>query len=162
MENYDKNYFIGPHRGEFLPIKIKSIHRQRLPIRRIEAGHTASCSIVFRHDQSGNQGPPTGFKIRRGQVILSFLPEKAFWKFEAEIDTSNQPFMLTIGSQGVIYARNVRQGAKVLSIDSTGVKRRVTFAFVYEPEWLQLDRILLFRQDQTNFIGKIVNLHSNI
>ena len=70
--------------------------------------------------------------------------------------------MLTLGSQGVIYAGNVRQGAKVLSIDSTGVKRLVTFAFVYEPEWLQLDRKLLFRQDQNNFIGKIVNLHSNI
>lgn len=158
VETFDKQYYIGPHKGKFLPIIINSIHRQRLPIRRITAGQAASCSIIFRNDAANLKEPPPGFRIRRGQVILSFLPQNVFWEIEAEITCSDQS--LQVGSQGVIFAGNVRQGAKLVSIESCGKSRLARFKFVYEPEWLQLNRTLLFRQGEINYIGKVVNLFS--
>jgi GTPase len=161
VENYDKKYYIGPHKGQFLPIIINSIHRQRLPIRRIIAGQAASCSIIFKTDATNPKEPPLGFKIRRGQVILSFLPQQAFWELEAELTCSDQHLpSLNIGSQGVIFTGNVRQGAKLLSIQSSGKSRMARFKFVYEPEWLQPNRTLLFRQDEITYAGKVVKLIS--
>jgi GTPase len=159
VENYDKKYYIGPHRGQFLPITIDSIHRQRLPIRCIKAGQTASCSIMFRTDTINQKEPPHGFRIRRGQVILSLLPEQVFWEIEAELTSRDQLLnQLNAGSQGVIFTGNVRQGAKLLSIQSSGRSRLARFKFVNEPEWLQPNRTLLFRQDKISYLGKVVNV----
>ncbi|KAJ1540510.1 GTP binding protein, partial [Cladochytrium tenue] len=91
-------YYIGPDRGRFVPVKIGSIHRQRCPINHLSAGQAATCSLLFASgadaddrgdsdveadidaDDRGRGGdvdgstPPPGFKVRKGQVILSFLP----------------------------------------------------------------------------------------
>jgi GTPase len=159
VEATDKKYYIGPHKGQFLNITIDSIHRQRLPIRCIKAGQTASCSIIFRTDTIHQKEPPPGFKIRRGQVILSFLPEQVFWEIEAELTSKDQLLnQLNVGSQGVIFTGNVRQGAKLLSILSSGQSRIARFKFINEPEWLQPNRTLLFRQDEISYLGKVVNV----
>ncbi|KAJ1547403.1 GTP binding protein [Nowakowskiella sp. JEL0078] len=81
-------FYIGPHRGRFMPIQINSIHRQRCPVHLIRSGQSATLALSFLASwHSGNtapiepssflskdgslvQQPPHNFRLRRGQVIL--------------------------------------------------------------------------------------------
>ncbi|KAJ3413060.1 GTP binding protein [Chytridiales sp. JEL 0842] len=85
-------YYLGPDRGRFVPIKINSLHRQRIPVNHISSGQAATIGIIFlkesnaeqpTHDANGNGleagedeslTPPPGFRVRKGQVILSTAP----------------------------------------------------------------------------------------
>ncbi|ORY36831.1 hypothetical protein BCR33DRAFT_789998 [Rhizoclosmatium globosum] len=95
-------FYLGPDRGQFVPIQITSIHRQRIPIAHLTMGQAATCAISFvhksyaeggvqdtlspegisirkkslRNSQNGliSQNPPPGFKVRKGQVILATKP----------------------------------------------------------------------------------------
>ncbi|KAJ3244075.1 GTP binding protein [Chytriomyces hyalinus] len=97
-----ETYFLGPDRGRFVPVRITSIHRQRIPVAHLSSGQAATLAISFlspnnrgSKDADGNpkvQSPgsaedgsysanvemstvlPAGFKIRKGQVLLSFYP----------------------------------------------------------------------------------------
>ncbi|KAI8838759.1 P-loop containing nucleoside triphosphate hydrolase protein, partial [Chytriomyces cf. hyalinus JEL632] len=94
-----ETYFLGPDRGRFVPVRITSIHRQRIPVAHLSSGQAATLAISFlspnnrgSKDADGNpkvQSPgsaeegtysanvemstvlPAGFKIRKGQVLLS-------------------------------------------------------------------------------------------
>ncbi|KAI9330293.1 P-loop containing nucleoside triphosphate hydrolase protein, partial [Obelidium mucronatum] len=103
-----ETYYLGPDRGRFVPIRISSIHRQRIPIGHLTTGQAATCAINFVHKLTPNadpdgetqesspqgisirsisptsaapveitQTPPTGFKVRKGQVILAVCPDSS-------------------------------------------------------------------------------------
>lgn len=100
----DHTYYIGPDQGRFVPVKIKSIHRQRTVVSYISAGQAGTCALVFPQNIQKRKrkrslglgmemmdGNKVEFHIRRGQVILGSLPEQTSecavcWEFEAEID----------------------------------------------------------------------------
>ncbi|KAJ3282153.1 Short integuments 2, mitochondrial, partial [Blyttiomyces sp. JEL0837] len=85
-------YYLGPDRGRFIPVRISSVHRQRCPVNHLATGQAATCALTFlsRSDANGDSKeslgsgdeldfeetsvPPAGFKIRKGQVILSVKP----------------------------------------------------------------------------------------
>jgi GTPase len=175
--------FLGPFNGVFLPVRIQSIQRQRCPVKHAQVGQAASCAIVFpsANDESLLK-PPSSFKLRKGQVILSSLPKKAFWEFEADLHVLHHTSPLLDGTQGVVYAGNVRQLVKILSIGrgsppaspvheqvenvdhlSSGLIKgsngRVKFRFLHEPEWLVVGRTFLFRgEGRMKCVGKIIKL----
>jgi GTPase len=93
-------YYLGPDRGRFIPVKINSLQRQRCPVNHISRGQAATMALSFfkepplesqpSHDANGNGleysglneetdslTPPQGFKIRKGQVILTSPPNGA-------------------------------------------------------------------------------------
>lgn len=108
--------FLGPHKGEFVPIRIQSIHRQRCPLRHIQAGQAATCAISFTNSNA-SRNPPSGFRLRKGQVILLTHPSQAFWEFEADLHVLYHPSLFSTGIQGVIYCGSVRQGVRVIHIE---------------------------------------------
>ncbi|EGF83747.1 hypothetical protein BATDEDRAFT_33882 [Batrachochytrium dendrobatidis JAM81] len=64
--------------------------------------------------------PPAGFKLRRGQILVttaSFatLPE-SYWEFEVDMHVLYHSTCLTYGSQGTMYCGVLRQSAKVVDI----------------------------------------------
>ncbi|KAJ3114458.1 GTP-binding protein 1 [Phlyctochytrium bullatum] len=78
-------YLLGPDRGAFIPVKVTSIHRQRLPVRGLRAGQAGSLAIQFAsnfattepgarlRELSGLKFSPTplpDFKLRKGQVLI--------------------------------------------------------------------------------------------
>ncbi len=100
-----KIFYIGPYHGRFVPCMIKSIHRQRCPVRSLKAGQAATCAIELLPEstrksvdetlsESEQANLPTEeeeeandsetsesltlpkMKIRKGQVILSKLPAR--------------------------------------------------------------------------------------
>ncbi|KAI8615280.1 hypothetical protein BC830DRAFT_1242035 [Chytriomyces sp. MP71] len=94
-------YYLGPDRGKFVPVRITSIHRQRIPVAQLARGQAATLAISFlssdnrsSKDADGNpivsnaetqfndlhelsMYPTAGFKLRKGQVLLNFYPEPA-------------------------------------------------------------------------------------
>ncbi|KAJ3030671.1 UNVERIFIED_CONTAM: GTP binding protein [Siphonaria sp. JEL0065] len=103
-----ETFYLGPDRGRFVPIRITSIHRQRIPIAQLTMGQAATCAISFVRKQTPDpdgeqqdispvginirsispttsssikvsQSPPVGFKVRKGQVILAVCPETAIF-----------------------------------------------------------------------------------
>ncbi|TPX38026.1 hypothetical protein SmJEL517_g00021 [Synchytrium microbalum] len=129
-----KVYYIGPDRGRFIPCKVNSIHRQRIAVQEVKASQVATLAVSFTasvdasEQQEGGTNareidctqPPTGFRLRKGQVILSepmdnAIP-KAVWEFEAEISVLNAPVGLNVGMQGTMYCGTIRQLTRIVRI----------------------------------------------
>ena len=69
---------------------------------------------------------------------------------------------MRVNYQPILYARNVRQCVRICAMDKevlrTGVRARVTFEFMYRPEFLQPGTKVLFTEGKTKAIGTIVEL----
>eukprot|EP00842_Homolaphlyctis_polyrhiza_P006960 jgi/Hompol1/853/HPOL_001407-RA len=64
--------------------------------------------------------PPSGFRLRRGQVLITTpnmdAPPQSYWEFEADIHVLYHATSLSMGSQCTVYCGSVRQGARVMWI----------------------------------------------
>ncbi|GJJ71320.1 hypothetical protein EMPS_03670 [Entomortierella parvispora] len=106
--------YLGPvdRDGGFIPVVVKSIHRQRMSMRSIESGQTATLAI---------EGPGLGLvKVRRGMVVLeSDMDPKGTCcrKFEAVIQVLAYDGKFGVGFQGMIHCGSVHQNARVIKIE---------------------------------------------
>ncbi|KAG0307244.1 GTP binding protein, partial [Dissophora globulifera] len=107
--------YLGPvdRDGSFIPVVVKSIHRQRMSMRSIDSGHTATLAI---------EGPGLGslVKVRRGMVVLESDTDPrgtCCRKFEAIIQVLAHDGYFGLGFQGMIHCGSVHQEAKVVKIE---------------------------------------------
>ncbi|KAF9177588.1 GTP binding protein [Haplosporangium sp. Z 767] len=106
--------YLGPvdRDGSFIPVVVKSIHRQRMSMRSIDAGQTATLAI---------EGPGLGMvKVRRGMVVLESDTDPrgvCCQKFEAVIQVLAHDGFFGVGFQGMIHCGSVHQNAKVMKIE---------------------------------------------
>lgn len=142
---------LGPNTlGQFFPAAIKSIHRKRLPVGDVRSGQTASFALKkIRRSE-----------LRKGMVMISpSLKPKAYWEFEAEILVLHHPTTISARYQAMVHCGNIRQTAQILSMNidclRTGDKARVHFRFIKNPEYIQPDMRIIFREGRTKAVGKI-------
>ncbi|KAF9325358.1 GTP binding protein [Podila minutissima] len=115
-EKHKKNMrlYLGPvdRDGGFIPVLVKSIHRQRMSMRSIDSGHTATLAI---------EGPDLSHvKVRRGMVVLESDTDPrgtCCQKFEAVIQVLAHDGVFGSGFQGMIHCGSVHQNAKVIKIE---------------------------------------------
>ncbi|KAI1318955.1 GTP binding protein [Mortierella claussenii] len=106
--------YLGPmdRDGSFIPVIVKSIHRQRMSMRSIDSGHTATLAI---------EGPGLGrVKVRRGMVVLESDTDPrgtCCQMFEAVIQVLAHEGLFSIGFQGMIHCGSVHQNAAVVRIE---------------------------------------------
>ncbi|KAF9917807.1 GTP binding protein [Lobosporangium transversale] len=106
--------YLGPvdRDGSFIPVVVKSIHRQRMSMRSIDSGHTATLAI---------DGPGlTRVKVRRGMVVLESDTDPrgtCCQKFEAVIEVLAHEGIFGVGYQGMIHCGSVHQNARVVKIE---------------------------------------------
>ncbi|CAO3569101.1 unnamed protein product [Mortierella alpina] len=106
--------YLGPvdRDGSFIPVVVKSIHRQRMSMRSIDSGQTATLAI---------EGPGLGrVKVRRGMVVLESDTDPrgtCCQTFEAIIQVLAHEGAFGVGYQGMIHCGSVHQNAKVIKID---------------------------------------------
>ncbi|KAG0358964.1 GTP binding protein [Gamsiella multidivaricata] len=106
--------YLGPvdRDGSFIPVIVKSIHRQRMSMRSIDSGHTATLAI---------EGSGLGLaKVRRGMVVLESDTDPrgiCCQKFEAVIQVLAHDGLFGVGFQGMIHCGSVHQNAKVMKIE---------------------------------------------
>lgn len=102
-EKHKKNMrlYLGPvdRDGGFIPVLVKSIHRQRMSMRSIDSGHTATLAI---------EGPDLRHvKVRRGMVVLESDTDPrgtCCQKFEAVIQVLAHDGVFGSGFQGKVIA----------------------------------------------------------
>ncbi|KAF9305944.1 GTP binding protein, partial [Podila horticola] len=115
-EKHKKNMrlYLGPvdRDGGFIPVLVKSIHRQRMSMRSIDSGHTATLAI---------EGPDLSHvKVRRGMVVLESDTDPrgtCCQKFEAVIQVLAHDGVFGSGFQGMIHCGSVHQNARVIKIE---------------------------------------------
>ncbi|KAF9202522.1 GTP binding protein [Haplosporangium sp. Z 27] len=113
--NSQMRLYLGPvdRDGGFIPVVVKSIHRQRMSMRSIDSGHTATLAI---------EGSELGgrVKVRRGMVVLESDTDPGgtcCQKFEAVIQVLSHDGVFSTGFQGMIHCGSVHQNAKVIKIE---------------------------------------------
>ncbi|KAF9274301.1 GTP binding protein [Mortierella alpina] len=112
--NKNMRLYLGPvdRDGSFIPVVVKSIHRQRMSMRSIDSGQTATLAI---------EGPGLGrVKVRRGMVVLESDTDPrgtCCQTFEAIIQVLAHEGAFGVGYHGMIHCGSVHQNAKVVKID---------------------------------------------
>ncbi|KAF9434160.1 GTP binding protein [Entomortierella beljakovae] len=107
--------YLGPvdRDGGFMPVVVKSIHRQRMSMRSIDAGQTATLAIE-------GAGLGKDVKVRRGMVVLESDTDPrgtCCQKFEAVIQVLAHEKLFGVGFQGMIHCGSVHKNASVVKIE---------------------------------------------
>lgn len=154
----DEELLMGPTTiGQFLPVTITSIRRNRAPCRIARAGQGASLSLDGMSKDN----------IRKGMVIVSTdLNPQCYAGFDATVCLLYHPaFQLQKGFQTTVHVGSVCRTAIIEAIHnnkesiSTNEQATVTFRFFSAPEYLRSGSTLLFRERATKGIGQITKLH---
>ncbi|MBD3192667.1 MAG: elongation factor 1-alpha [Candidatus Heimdallarchaeota archaeon] len=150
----DDILLLGPDEfGNFREVKVKSIHNKRLLVKRLVAGQTATFALRKIKRSA----------IRKGMVLLDKTCKPKVAKgFEAEILVLYHSTTIQPNYQAVIHCGTIRQTAKIVDIDKgtirTGDRAKVTFRFLYQPEYLKEGRKIIFREGRTKGMGKITKV----
>ncbi|KAG1472439.1 hypothetical protein G6F56_001538 [Rhizopus delemar] len=108
-------YYLGPNpKGEFTQVKVKSIHRHRIPVNYVHCGQTAALALseINTHD----------WKTHRGMVLLETTEPVSFLEFEAEIMVLYHETGVYTGTRGMIHSGSIQQHAQVISIEPKSIK----------------------------------------
>tara|TARA_Y100001933_G_scaffold147032_1_gene145750 strand:+ start:314 stop:1558 length:1245 start_codon:yes stop_codon:yes gene_type:complete len=151
--------FIGPFSGKYRKIVVKNIHNNfRQNIDYARAGVT--CNLWIK---SVTKEKVYKKIIKRGMVLTD--EEKCVSEFSANILILHNPTTIRKNYEPIIHCRNIRQSAKIMWIKNDeneeknsirgGDKAIVRFKFMFHPEFIENESILLFREGRTKGIGKV-------
>lgn len=145
---------LGPcDNGSFVEVKVKTVHRNRLPCRLIQAGQAACVAVA----DIGRD------VLRKGMVLLSSDTSPSCCKeFEADVYVLFHNKSIAVGFQTTIHIGTVCQTAVITRIDrphiKTNEKAKVTFTFKFKPEYLRVGSRLLFRDGRSKGMGEVTKV----
>lgn len=150
---------LGPlEDGNFREVTVKTVHRNRVPCRLIQAGQAATVALTENHRDI----------LRRGMVLVS--PKSTFPNFvcrifEADIYLLYHSHRISKGFETTVHVGNVCQICKVdIIVDKesikTNEKARVLFRFLKQPEFVRPGSRLLFRQGTTKGMGEVLKVQA--
>lgn len=147
---------IGPDKnGLFMPVTVKSIHRNRVPCRVVRAGQSAALCL---------ETPITN--LRNGMVLLGkdAVPSGCLY-FQASISVLFHATAIYSGFQTTVHIGNIRQTAIIIGIFATkcihtNERASVLFKFKRHPEHVTVGQRLFFREGSTKGIGEITQIFS--
>lgn len=140
----------------FLPIKVGSIHRNKVPCRVVCAGQSASFSIQAENPY-----------VRKGMKLIS--PEskaKACLYFQARTHILNHTTRIHPGFQATVHIGNIRQTAVVEGIMgnrglTTNDHDSVIFRFLRQPELVHVGARLLLRHGSSKGVGQVIQVFTD-
>lgn len=139
--------------GDFHKATVKTVHRNRLPCRLIQAGQSATVALLNIERES----------LRKGMVLVS--PQLSLFssiEFEADIYVLFHAKQITTGFQTTIHIGNVRQTVKITKMDKDAIKTNekalVTFHLIKQPEYIRVGARLLFREGRTKGMGEVIRV----
>ncbi|CAG5136735.1 unnamed protein product [Candidula unifasciata] len=146
--------WLGPaDDGSYREVKVRTVHRNRLPCRLIQAGQAACVALI----DVGRE------EVRKGMVLLS--PESPLYcckVFEADVYVLFHNKCITVGFQTTVHIGTVCQTAVITHIDrphiKTNEKARVTFTFKFKPEHIRVGSRLLFRDGRSKGMGEVIKI----
>ncbi|XP_018055182.1 PREDICTED: GTP-binding protein 2 [Atta colombica] len=147
--------------GEFSPVKVVSLHRNKAPCCLVRASQSASLTLA----PPTNRSPPLPH-LRPGMVLVSLRDRPhATLFFQATVLIVYHATAIFPGFQTTVHVGNVRQTCVIEGImdaNDRGLQTNdtasVLFRFVSHPEYLHVGMRLLFREGRTKGIGKITQI----
>ncbi|KAG5316091.1 GTPB2 protein, partial [Pseudoatta argentina] len=147
--------------GEFSPVKVVSLHRNKAPCCLVRASQSASLTLA----PPTNRSPPLP-QLRPGMVLVSLRDQPhATLFFQATVLIVYHATAIFPGFQTTVHVGNVRQTCVIEGImdaNDRGLQTNdtasVLFRFVSHPEYLHVGMRLLFREGRTKGIGKITQI----
>ncbi|XP_020281954.1 GTP-binding protein 2 isoform X2 [Pseudomyrmex gracilis] len=147
--------------GEFSPVKVVSLHRNKAPCCLVRASQSASLTLA----PPTNRSPPLPH-LRPGMVLVSLRDQPhATLFFQATVLIVYHATAIFPGFQTTVHVGNVRQTCVIEGImeaNNRGLQTNdtasVLFRFVSYPEYLHVGMRLLFREGRTKGIGKITQI----
>uniref|UniRef100_A0A7S0RUZ7 Tr-type G domain-containing protein n=1 Tax=Pyramimonas obovata TaxID=1411642 RepID=A0A7S0RUZ7_9CHLO len=156
---------LGPDtNGQFKEVQVKSVRNKRVPVKSSTAGQTVAVALKCKHAREALKR----HDVRKGMVLVDrALNPEAVWFFVAEVVILVHPTTMRVGYTPVIHTVTVRQAARLEMIGDhevlrTGDRAKVTFQFLYRPEFLVLGSHLVFREGRTKGIGTIVEVQPGV
>lgn len=158
---------IGPSaNGTFRDTVVKSIHRKRIPVQRVEAG-TYVC-VSLRHIPSET--------VRKGYVLTSPHVAYSVRQFTAHITISKgHSTTINIGYEPVVFINNLRETCKIIDILEKTCSREtfgsfgdkvlrsgdsalVSFIFPHRNVFIKRGETILFCQGKVKAVGVVHTL----
>ncbi|CAF3051617.1 unnamed protein product, partial [Rotaria sp. Silwood2] len=153
------SFLVGPMSdGRFVPTKVATIERYRVPRRIVRAGQAASLSLLDIESS----------RLRKGMVLVSpAVNPEACYEFVAEISLTMHHTNTPIhkGFETTVQIENIRQTAVIIDMNIDELyaneKAIVTFRFKTRCEYVLEDARLIFRSgQQTKGNGRVIKVFS--
>lgn len=147
--------------GEFSPVRVVSLHRNKAPCCLVRASQSASLTLA----PPTNRSPPLPH-LRPGMVLVSprDRPHATLF-FQATVLIVYHATAIFSGFQTTVHVGNVRQTCVIegiMDMKNRGLQTNdtasVLFRFVSHPEYLHVGMQLLFREGRTKGIGTITQI----
>ncbi|EFN66750.1 GTP-binding protein 2 [Camponotus floridanus] len=147
--------------GEFSPVRVVSLHRNKAPCCLVRASQSASLTLA----PPTNRSPPLPH-LRPGMVLVSprDRPHATLF-FQATVLIVYHATAIFSGFQTTVHVGNVRQTCVIegiMDVKNRGLQTNdtasVLFRFVSHPEYLHVGMQLLFREGRTKGIGTITQI----
>ena len=154
---------LGPINGDYTHIVIKTIHNNnREHVNELKGGHTG----CFWIKTTNSKIKLLRNQIKKGMVLIK--DKQITSEFKACVTILHNPSTIRLRYQPVIHCGNINQSAEVCEIldDKTnthkdflraGDRAIIKFKFLFHPEFIEDDAILVFREGKTKGIGRIIS-----
>lgn len=147
--------------GEFSPVKVVSLHRNKAPCCLVRASQSASLTLAPTNNRSSSLP-----HLRPGMVLVSVWDQPhATLFFQATVLIVYHATAIYSGFQTTVHIGNVRQTCIIKGIMDakdkglqTNDTASVLFKFVNHPEYLHVGMRLLLREGRTKGIGKVTQI----
>jgi GTPase len=151
---------LGPYKGEFVNVAIKSIHNNfKEDVEELCAGEGGCFAIKII--SNNNKIELKRALIKKGMRIMKNI--KFYYEFEAEVLILHHSTTIKTNYQPTIHCGTITQTAKICSMEQdimrTGDCSKIKFRFMYRPEYIEKNNYLVFREGQTKGIGRIINVY---
>ena len=151
---------VGPIDGSFVEVTIKSIHdNYKNMIDTLDSG----CSGCLCIKSNEKKMVLKKALLRRGMNLISKTHNRFTTdKFVARVKILHHPTTIKKNYEPIVHCGSIRQTARIIDIDKdllrTGDQSIVTFQFKCRPEFIQLNKQIMFREGKTKGIGIVTQV----
>lgn len=153
---------LGPYKGMFLDVIIKSIHNNfKEDVENLSAGEGGCFCIKLAPSSVNKKIELKRNTIKKGMRVMKDV--EFYYEFDAEVLILHHPTTIKMNYQPTIHCGTITQTAKICKMDNeimrTGDRSKIKFRFMHRPEYIEKNNYLVFREGNTKGIGKVVNLY---
>lgn len=158
--NKGDKLMVGPIDGSFFEVTVKSMHdNYKNVIDKLFAG-CSGCLCIKSNEKKMVLKKAI---LRRGMNLISKTHDKFTTdKFVAKVKILHHPTTIKKNYEPIVHCGSIRQTARIIDIDKdllrTGDQSMVTFQFKCRPEFIQINKQIMFREGKTKGIGVVTQV----